>query len=328
MKKMTLSLMTLWTVLLCGCARDLPVESTISLEVDFPMETLKSIVFSECHMSDYTFTAACKVQEDGVYKRYSGEIIDDKIKTQLWDILCRQEKMQTYQVGRWGGGGDLVLTDKHTGETFNVGYGIWYEKPENEGGPSCFVISGSSCGTACYYSIDSENRFEELLIEGVKRDENLTHQESIETNGYTKSAIVLVSVYMNRTEEFQYNGEVIDLEGNVFTFDFSDHPDQSISWEEAGQKLYELYEECELKHIGTVNAEVIEKCWIHGTAVDSEALMKEEHSAYGMGQCTLCLFDIETGTLIPLHSTGDYHRELQDDAAMEIVKLYDKMKIE
>ncbi len=325
MKKAMAVLMTLSMLLHCGCQRDLPLESTISLEITEP---LKEIAFSECNMSDYTFTATCNVSEDGVYTRYTGEIVDEEIKAQLWDILCRQETMAIYQGGSWGGGGDLVVTDKYTGEKFYAGYGIWYEIPENEGGPSCFVISGSSCGTACYYPIDLENRFEEFLIEGVKREENLTHQETIETRGYSKSSIVLANVYMNWSEGFQYNGEVIDLEGNVFAFDFSDDPDQTITWEEAGLELYKLYEECQLKHVATLDAKVMEECWMQGDTVNPDAFMKEEHTAHDAGQRTLCLFDNDTGALIPLRSTGDYHRELQDDASKKIVQLYDEMKMQ
>lgn len=180
MKKYVI-LSLLLSMLLCGCQRDLPLESTISLEVDFPTEPLKEINFSAWNMEDYRFETTCNVLEDGVYTRYSGEITDESIRSQLWEIICRQERMETYHGGSVGGGTQLILTDRRTGESFTAGYTIWYENPDHEGGPSCFVISGSSCGTAYYYPMDDDadqeitaaDHFETLLIEGVKREENL-----------------------------------------------------------------------------------------------------------------------------------------------------------
>ncbi len=178
-------------LLLCGCARELPLESTIPAppEISFPTEPLTKVAFSEWNVEDFRFEATCNVTEDGVYTRYSGEIIDEEIKSQLWEMLCQQEQMPTYQGGHSGsGGGDLVLTNKRTGEQFFAGYGIWYENPDVEGGPTCFMIYGSSCVRACYYPIDhaedweitASEQFEALIAEGVKREENrvqTTHTE-------------------------------------------------------------------------------------------------------------------------------------------------------
>lgn len=185
MNKLLAALLLSGTFLLSGCARDLPLESTISLETALPTEPLEEIAFSDRNMDDFRFESVCNVLENGSYSRYSGEIIDEEIKSQLWEMLCEQEQMDTYQGGSWGGGMELRLTDKKTGEFFTVGYTIWYAQPDHEGGPTCFVISGSSCGIACYYPIDEDtnpeiyasDRFEALLTEGVKREENLVHHE-------------------------------------------------------------------------------------------------------------------------------------------------------
>ncbi len=180
--KKHLTLPLLLFVFLCGCQRDLPLESTISLEVDFPTKALKEIAFSEWSMDDYRFETTCNVLTDGAYTRYSGEITNENIKAQLWEILCKQEKMDLYHGGSWDGGNVLKLTNKRTGETFTAGYTIWYAQPDHEGGPTCFVISGSSCGAACYYPLDDgedwdvcvSEQFEKLLAEGVKTEETIT----------------------------------------------------------------------------------------------------------------------------------------------------------
>lgn len=320
-------------ILLSGCVRDLPLESTISLEVDFPTEPLKEIAFSKWNMEDFRFETTSSVQENGVYARYSGEIVDEEIKSQLWDILCRQEQMGTYQGGSWGGGMELRLTDRRTGESFTAGYTIWYETSEVEGGPACFVISGASCGTACYYPIDKDtdpeiyasNRFEALLAEGVKREENLIAQKELETDVFFTGTIVLAEVYSNWADGFDYYGTVIDLEGNVFSFDFSDDPDQAILWEEAGLLLYEKYENAELDHVGNVDKDMIWECWMLGDALDPDAPMPREHVAYDAGQRTLCLFDMDTGALIPISSSGNWKSELLDENAQKIMELYQSL---
>lgn len=179
MKKRLLFLVLL-PLMLCACAEDLPQESIV-LETSLPTEPPEKITFSAQNMEDFRFETTCSILENNVYSRYSGEIIDEDIKSQLWEMLCAQEQMDTYQGGSCGGSTQLLLTHKRTGKTFSAGYAIWYAHPDHEGGPICFVISGSSCGTVCYYPVDdaadpevfASERFEALLAAGVKREENL-----------------------------------------------------------------------------------------------------------------------------------------------------------
>ena len=134
----------------------------------------KMQLLSERNMEDFKFEGECYIHEEEKTIRYQGEITKDSIKKSLWNLICEQEKADCYQGGTIGGGLKLKLTNQTTGEVINVGYTIWYEQPEIDGGPTCFVISGENVEGGYYRPLNSnEQKFDELIEEGVVCDENI-----------------------------------------------------------------------------------------------------------------------------------------------------------
>ncbi len=333
MKRGILSVLLASAMLFCGCSRicsdsdgAAPPETGIIDEV--PAGTSIDLHFSELSMDDFTFSGGSFVIENDLQTVWRGEITDEGTRRAIWDILCLQEQQKRLEGGGHSSNYPLILTHRETGEEIYIGYGMHYRNDGEEGGVTSFIVSGAYSGTCCYaeHSLETARQFQSLIDGAVRQDEYIMYQMPQETDGaYAVTALVLANVHSNWAEGFQYYGEAIDLAGNVFRFDFSDDSDQRISWEEAGRMLWEGYEECALEQTGSVDAETMEKCWQLGAAVNPDAPMSETHMEWDAGQWTLCVFDSETGALIQLYSTGDYDRQLEDDAAKEILALYRSM---
>ncbi|MBR4102140.1 MAG: hypothetical protein IKK51_09730 [Oscillospiraceae bacterium] len=222
MKLKLMTCLALSALLLCGCETDAPLES-IETSANILSETLEDtniskkdpIRFSERDMEDFIFEASCYETRDGETIRYRGEILDQTICKGLWEIICMQETMQVYEGGSCSSCTDLVLTDKVSNEKYYVGYSIWYENPENEGGPKCFVVSGADCGNVCYEAIEDTDDmlfvsdvYKNLLMQGVKTPENIVYgsyvidnteseQSTTETNAVHSARPVLANIRSN-----------------------------------------------------------------------------------------------------------------------------------
>lgn len=188
--KRSFAVLAMLLPLLCGCSgmreesADLPSETIVpsaaasQSAVDKPAEKL-----SERRMEEFIFEGGGYEITDGVHTNYYGEITDEAIRQQLWDIICTQEEQDVFEGGSSGSSFSLVLTDRETGEKTYVGYTIWYANPEEEGGPSCFCVSGASGGTICYAEAEDmqtetylSDTFNALVLEGIRREENIVHR--------------------------------------------------------------------------------------------------------------------------------------------------------
>ncbi len=135
---------------------------------------VKTQLLSERNMKDFKFEGECSVRKGEKYIKYQGEITKESVKNDLWNLICKQEKEECYQEGTIGGGLKLKLTDKATGEVITVGYTIWYEQPEVDGGSICFVVSGVNTEGRYHISQNErEQKFDELIEEGVVCDKNM-----------------------------------------------------------------------------------------------------------------------------------------------------------
>lgn len=350
MKLKLLICIALSALLLCGCATDLPLEST-ETSADILSETsdtidnsqINLISFSEHEMNDFIFEASCYERVDGQQIRYQGEIVDPTICEDLWKIICMQENMPVYEGGSCNSSTDLILTNKETKERYNIGYSIWYENPENEGGPKCFVVSGSNCGTVCYEAIEDTDDmvfvsdvYKNLLMQGVKTPENVIRETSVaenneiengntEINMDLQARPVLARIRSNYAWGLQYEGTLIDSEGYIYSFDLSNRSDLLQSWGDEGKMLTHLYYNNMLMPVDTINKNTIEKIQSLGRKVAASANMNSEGFAYDMGQDSLYLFDEDSSELILLSSTGDNICQLQDKNAKKIVKLYNRI---
>ncbi len=127
-------------------------------------------LLSERSIEEFKFEGRDIEDPDGRGVVTYREITKESVKKALWDIICEQEKKHRFQEegGEVGNSFELKLTDQTTGEVIYVGYGIYYESPYVDGGPPCFVISGSNI--KIYYTTEDEQTFTKLIEEGVVCD--------------------------------------------------------------------------------------------------------------------------------------------------------------
>lgn len=132
--------------------------------------------FSERNMEDFAFAGEYFVDDK---HHYRGEIIDEGVRNDLWNLVCSQEKESVIEEGTAtiGAHSRLILTDKKTEENFYIGYDICYLSPEEDGGSGCFIITSSTGEEVYYYEVhENENIFDNLMKQGVVREENIVKQ--------------------------------------------------------------------------------------------------------------------------------------------------------
>ena len=304
MKLKLMTCLALSALLLCGCETDAPLES-IETSANILSETLEDtniskkdpIRFSERDMEDFIFEASCYETRDGETIRYRGEILDQTICKGLWEIICMQETMQVYEGGSCSRCTDLVLTDKVSNEKYYVGYSIWYENPENEGGPKCFVVSGADCGNVCYEAIEDTDDmlfvsdvYKNLLMQGVKTPENIvsdafdriekeTEQSYSSDDMFSSPRPVIVNIEMQHGCLFSIEkATLIDSLGNVYSFAPSDYNSYQSQFNNTAEILVYLYENTKLTPTDKVNENTIKKCMEHGSLISRNAYYTREES--------------------------------------------------
>lgn len=142
------------------------------------------------------------------------------------------------------------------------------------------------------------------------------------TKEIPKKGIVLVWQYVNGAWGYENKGTFVDINGNVYTFDFSDYID--ISQEETVQRLLEIYEKD--KPTMSVDKEIVKECYLKIPDINTEAELKKEYAGcVDMGQQTLYAMTYNQDTLVKLCSEGDYEVKRNDKNAQEISDLYEEL---
>lgn len=161
-----------------------------------------------------------------------------------------------------------------------------------------------------------------LLLSACKSN-NAGH--TTDTADQPKNQIVLVERYLNYAEGYQDRGSFIDLNGNVYEFDFSTYTYDDSNRKDGSEFICELEEiRSNTEPVQTVSSEKVDKCFQKIEFIDKDAEIIREPHAFDAGQLTLYVYDSKISSLIMLNSHGDYEEELNDKYAKEIVKIYDE----
>lgn len=140
-----------------------------------------------------------------------------------------------------------------------------------------------------------------------------------------RNTIVLVHHSLNYASGYQDCGSFIDLNGNVYEFDFSTHSYSGSNEKHDGEFIAALEEIRDTSEpVRAVDIKKISECYSMIADIDQSAKIKEEFIACDAGQSTLYAYDSSTSSLILLYSYGDYIRELDDAKAKKTVEIYEK----
>lgn len=284
---------------------------------------------SEYDVKKLTFKAyGFKIDtENNKEMNYEGEITDNSVIDELWEIICSQQEMPSLDSGNMFSGTPYLEIYGENGERFTVSY-TWdreeqghddYGMPTINHVGTAFVVSGTKPGR---YEADSsqEKIFKETIMNYLT--ENIVPTEKLWNKNYPTDYIVFIDCYK---AENQYKGSFIDCYGNLYEFDYSDRDD--ITTDNLFDAVWETY--CNSEPVRTEicsSDELFDILLDSVLFIDENAEMSNETDSSISWQQTLYTVDIDNDfELIELRSTGSCNQELQDDTAKKLCEYYDSI---
>ena len=280
-------------------------------------------------LSGYAFTGNVVVSDDenGTRTVYSGNISDDGDVSVAENFIARIEAMphsdtsEFYDTFFNGTVASISLEKDGARYTYTE-----RRYTENGVGICCILRTGIyGRDSFCVRFEDSgENSLYFLMTELIAKEENISEcQKYPEKND--GADIVLISEYKNYAWGYQHSGSFIDMNGNVFDFDFSSDTyggEEIDSDAELLQRLTEICSETSSEsdafggHTDTLRE--IRKL------ADRDAKLISEFDCFDAGQSTV--YAVTSGNrLVTVCSDGDYIVTSTDEKALEIRKLWEDM---
>lgn len=288
-------------------------------------EKLTNTRFEDCEFSG---TAKVFERETLTTTKYSGTLTEEAAR-EIWSLLTEIENTEPIvfdandSVGNYSS--VLVVRNTRVNRSWTVADGILYDNPMEEGGPVVVAVGGNYYYTFETDGVFAHDRLDELIAEGIAREENIVWQETAEPVT-AKSDIVLVENYCNYAWGYQNEGALVDLEGNIYKFDLTDI--DPVSGEELVKVLeYRHFNNLLGDPVGTFGD--VEKLWeiaVLADQISEDADIKEEHKAYDAGQHTLYAMTSEHA-LVEIYSDGDYRRVNTDPNAKKITEMWKNSQV-
>lgn len=140
-----------------------------------------------------------------------------------------------------------------------------------------------------------------------------------------ENPVVFVYVYQNWAWGYQCAGSFVDLNGDVYSFDFSDRdPMKDPEPMDDKDLIEELIKIRDTEEpVRQVDADEIEACYRKIDDIDISAEVSSESVACDAGQHTLYIAD--GYELIMLSSDGDYQKIKEDKTAKKLARKYERI---
>ncbi|MCC8068220.1 MAG: hypothetical protein LIO71_00400 [Ruminococcus sp.] len=293
---------------------------------------------SNFDFSAYFYDYYSNTVHEPTRNKYRGEILDENIKKQLWEMISNYEEGVPIEGGSVGGSdcAELYLTDKNTGKIYTIYFSIWYASPELEGGPMVISINGDYYGEIT----GDSDMFYSMIGEAIMKDENLislgasnyqnsqtavSNVDNQLTKGERRSEIVLISQYINWAEDYQNYGYFVTIYGDVYEFNFSDYQQQENMF--PNEKIDFLSYLVDIMEVGKISRfEDVSNIIEYLENIENTYSWSSFDNACDMGQTTLYGVrpnenhsDME---IIKLYSYGNNIEILQDGNAIEICEFW------
>ncbi|MCI7766547.1 MAG: hypothetical protein MSJ26_01005 [Oscillospiraceae bacterium] len=255
---------------------------------------------------------------------YSGEITDEEDIAAVRDFITFTESAPSCETNEYYRTENSVLVslilENDNGEKF------WYhEKSFRENGEeSGFIFRSGVYGkdTICIPTHGPEGNLYSLMEKIIAKEDNIISQESYPVDGYPKGA-VLIREYRNWAWGYQHMGDLIDENGNVYPFDFSDDDleNEVRSEKELLSRIMKIYAEGNPESAQYENySDTLKKIPALADKVDKRAKLVSENTACDAGQYTIYALTSDF-RLITVCSEGDSSIISTDENASEIQRL-------
>lgn len=282
--------------------------------------------------SEFTIKGSMIIYNEQTRTRteYLGEITDEEDIAAVWDFISYTESVPAcdsyeYYCTENSSPVSLIL-EKENGEKY-----WFFEKSFTENGEESGYILRSgvySKDTVCIPTRSMEHSLYSLMEKIVTKEENITSQKAFPADEYPRGA-VLVCEYRNWAWGYQHYGNIIDENGNVYPFDFSDDTleNEVRSDEELVSRLMKIYAEGSPESAQyEKNSDSLKSITALADKADIRAKLVSENTACDAGQYTVYALTSDF-RLITISSSGDSEIKSTDKNALEIQKLCEEMNI-
>lgn len=282
--------------------------------------------------SGYAFTGNVIVSDDenGTRTVYSGNISDDGDVSVAENFIARIEAMPHSDTSEFYdtffNGTVASISLEKDGERYT-----YTERRYTENGVGiCCILRTGIYGrdSFCVRFEDSgENSLYFLMTELIAKEENISEcQKYPEKND--GADIVLISEYKNYAWGYQHSGSFIDMNGNVFDFDFSS---DTYGGEEIGSdaelmnRLTEICSEGEpVSDAAAGHTDILRQIRELADGADRNARLMSRNECYDAGQSTVYAVTSEN-RLVTVCSDGDNAVTSTDVNAYKIQRLWEEM---
>ncbi len=284
------------------------------------------------NLSDFTITGNITLYDEVTHTStyYSGEITDEDDIDAVLEFIAFTESVPVCRPHDYYSSYDntesvsLQLKDDEHG-----GF-VWYNETSftENGEDSGYILRSGNYDSLCIPVSGSPAPLFSLMEDILVKEENIKSQVTYPVDSYKKGA-VLICEYRNWAWGYQHCGYIIDINGNVYPFDFSDdQPEDEVrSEEELIDRLMKIYAESkpESSQYKKYKGKLKEITKLADKA-DKRARLISESDAYDSGQSTVYAITSDF-RLITVCSSGDSAVTSTDENALEIQKLLNEMNI-
>lgn len=309
-------------------------ETETASETEWQNLALLPVKLSERDISGYTISGSVIVfdEETNTRTSYVGEITDEEDILAVKEFIALTEALPQVDIEEFYGvnaGCDdvyLTLTDE-------LGNRYAYKEVRftENGSEASYLLrhSGYSKDTVCVRSEGGEEYSLYSLMERlIAKEENVSERMEYDTQDY-RTDIVLITEYRNWAWGYQHSGNVIDMNGNVYSYDFGgeNYNGEEIDSDEAFiSALMEICSEGEPDTSDSSVTDTLKKIRELADGADRKAKMISESFACDAGQDTIYAVTSDY-KLVTICSDGDSIITSTDENALEIQRLCEEMGI-
>ena len=160
----------------------------------------------------------------------------------------------------------------------------------------------------------------------IAKEENISEREEYDVQSY-RTDIALITEYINWAWGYQHSGTIIDMNGNVYSYDFGEenYNGEEIDSDEAFiAALMEICDRGEPDSSDSSVTDTLKKIRELADGADRRAKMISESAACDAGQYTIYAVTSDY-KLVTICSDGDSIITSTDENALEIQRLCSEM---
>lgn len=312
--------------------REAVIESVSETEWQNP--ALLPVKLSERDISGYTISGFVAVYDEETDTRtsYVGDITDEEDILAVKDFIALAEALPAVDTKEFYGV-NVSCDDVYLTLTDEEGSRFSYKEVRftENGSAASYLLRHGGYGkdTVCVRSEGGEEYSLYSLMERlIAKEENVSERVEYDVQSYSAD-IALITEYRNWAWGYQHSGNVIDMSGNVYSYDFGEenYNGEEIDSDEAF--ISELMEICNRGEPDASDCSVtdtLKKIRELADGADRRAKMISESAACDAGQYTLYAVTSDY-KLVTICSDGDSIITSTDENALEIQRLCNEIGI-